>query len=320
MVRVRTRLGKACLLSSLVLLVACNQEDTNLHGYVEARLTYLSAPVDGKLVNLPIKRGLEIKQGDKVFILDPMPQQADLNIATVNIEEATANLQNLLKGEREPELEVIRGEIDDLKANVKYFRKQIDRHQKLVNKGAIEKEQLDKTILSLSESIAQLKSAEAKLSVAKLPAREDVIEEARKKVEAIKSEFEKAKWLFEQKEGIAPYDSFVFDTYFKEGENVPANRPVLSLFAWNDVKAIFYVPEARLSQVKLKGKVTIDCDQCEKMEGKVEFISPIAEYTPPVIYSQASRSKLVYRIEAIFSENDSRILHPGQPIDVYLSE
>ena len=313
------RLWAACLVASTILLIACNHEETNLHGYIEARLTYLSAPVEGKLVSLPVNRGSQVKQGEKVFVLEPMPEQADVTIATMNIEEATANLQNLLKGAREPELDVIRGEIKDVQANVGYFKKEIQRHQKLVKKGAIEVEQLDKTILSLSESIAQLKSAEAKLSVAKLPAREDVITEARKKIGAAKGEFEKARWLFEQKEGIAPNDSFVFDTYFKLGENVVANRPVLSLFALEDVKAIFYVPEAQLSQLRLGGKVTINCDQCNAMEGTVEFISPIAEYTPPVIYSQASRSKLVYRIEAVFSKKDSRILHPGQPIDIYLN-
>jgi len=52
--------------------------------------------------------------------------------------------------------------------------------------------------------------------------------------------------------------------------------------------------------------------------GTVSFISPQAEYTPPVIYSQESRSKLVFMIEAIFDEQTSAKLHPGQPVDVRL--
>lgn len=311
-------LGKVCLIISVVFLVACHHEDTDIHGYIEARLTYLSSPVDGKLISLPIKRGSQIKKDDHVYTLEPMPEEADLRIATLNIQEQNASLQNLLKGERKEELDVIRGEIKDVQANVDYFQKQIGRHQKLVKKGAIEVEQLDKTILSLSESIAKLESAQAKLSVAKLPARDDVIDEAKKRVASAKAEFEKARWLFEQKRGVAPADSFVFDTYFKIGENVPSNKPVLSLFALEDIKAIFYVPEEQLSNVRLGAKVGVRCDQCNPVEGVVEFISPIAEYTPPVIYSRVSRSKLVYRIEAIFSKQDSQNLHPGQPIDVYL--
>jgi HlyD family secretion protein len=48
----------------------------------------------------------------------------------------------------------------------------------------------------------------------------------------------------------------------------------------------------------------------------VNFISPRAEYTPPVIYSQESRSKLVFMIEAVFDPPIAAKLHPGQPVDV----
>jgi len=50
--------------------------------------------------------------------------------------------------------------------------------------------------------------------------------------------------------------------------------------------------------------------------GKVSFISPQAEYTPPVIFSRESRSKLVFMVEAVFDNETAANLHPGQPVDV----
>jgi HlyD family secretion protein len=50
--------------------------------------------------------------------------------------------------------------------------------------------------------------------------------------------------------------------------------------------------------------------------GKVSFISPQAEFTPPVIYSQESRGKLVFMIELRFDAATAVKLHPGQPVDV----
>ncbi|MGA2750411.1 MAG: secretion protein HlyD, partial [Verrucomicrobiota bacterium] len=47
-------------------------------------------------------------------------------------------------------------------------------------------------------------------------------------------------------------------------------------------------------------------------------ISPQAEYTPPVIYSNESRGKLVFMIEAVFDPITAAQLHPGQPVDVQL--
>jgi HlyD family secretion protein len=50
--------------------------------------------------------------------------------------------------------------------------------------------------------------------------------------------------------------------------------------------------------------------------GKVSYISPHAEYTPPVIFSRESRNKLVFMIESVFEPEISVNLHPGQPVDV----
>ena len=50
----------------------------------------------------------------------------------------------------------------------------------------------------------------------------------------------------------------------------------------------------------------------------ITYISPQAEYTPPVIYSRETRSKLVYMVEAELGEEDADDLHPGQPVDVSL--
>ena len=43
----------------------------------------------------------------------------------------------------------------------------------------------------------------------------------------------------------------------------------------------------------------------------MSYISPHAEYTPPVIYSQESRAKLVFMIESVFDPQTAANLHPG---------
>ena len=54
------------------------------------------------------------------------------------------------------------------------------------------------------------------------------------------------------------------------------------------------------------------------LAGQISFISPQAEYTPPVIYSRENRSKLVFMIEVTFEPQTAATLHPGQPVDVRL--
>ena len=50
--------------------------------------------------------------------------------------------------------------------------------------------------------------------------------------------------------------------------------------------------------------------------GTISYISPRAEYTPPVIYSRESRAKLVFLVEIHFDPAIAAKLHPGQPVDV----
>jgi HlyD family secretion protein len=64
--------------------------------------------------------------------------------------------------------------------------------------------------------------------------------------------------------------------------------------------------------------VMITCDGKEKgIPAVLSYISPTAEYTPPVIYSREWRSKLMYMVEAR-PLNTLENLHPGQPVDVTL--
>jgi HlyD family secretion protein len=55
------------------------------------------------------------------------------------------------------------------------------------------------------------------------------------------------------------------------------------------------------------------------MSGVVRYISPQAEFTPPVIYSEQTQAKLVFMAEAWADANPER-LHPGQPVLVRLVE
>jgi HlyD family secretion protein len=110
----------------------------------------------------------------------------------------------------------------------------------------------------------------------------------------------------------------VTDTLFARGDWVPSGAPVVSLLPPGNVKVRFFVPETQLGTVSVGQKVAVSCDGCAPISATVSFIAPQAEYTPPVIYSKESRSKLVFLVEAKPAPEDALKLHPGQPVDVAL--
>jgi HlyD family secretion protein len=71
-----------------------------------------------------------------------------------------------------------------------------------------------------------------------------------------------AEWRLAQKERRRAGRGHVQDTFFVEGEWVPAGRPVASILPPGNVKARFYVPEAALAALKLGQAVQISCDGC----------------------------------------------------------
>ena len=52
------------------------------------------------------------------------------------------------------------------------------------------------------------------------------------------------------------------------------------------------------------------------IDAHITYIAAQAEYTPPVIYSNDTREKLVYMIEARPAVPDAAKLNPGQPVQV----
>ena len=120
-----------------------------------------------------------------------------------------------------------------------------------------------------------------------------------------------------QKSQAAPSGGLVFDTFFRPGEWVAAGRPVVSLLPPENVKVRAFVPESQVAGIHQGDSVHVTIDGTPaSLAGKISFISPQAEYTPPVIYSRENREKLVFLVEVVFDPSIAAGLHPGQPVDV----
>jgi|SRR5271165_2005614 len=121
-----------------------------------------------------------------------------------------------------------------------------------------------------------------------------------------------------RRKGFAPVAGTIQQIYFREGEMVPAQRPVLSIMPPGNMKIRFFVPETELPKLAIGDEVKVTCDNCAPdLTARIYFMATQAEYTPPVIYSLDERNKLVYLIQARPSRPDS--LRVGQPISIYLN-
>lgn len=128
-----------------------------------------------------------------------------------------------------------------------------------------------------------------------------------------------AKTRLDRRTIASPATGAIQEVYFRVGEMVPAGRPIVSLLPPANVKVRFFVPQAVLPSVQIGTRVAVQCDGCiEPIIARVRFVAAQAEFTPPVIYSQEERARLVFRIEAIPEKPET--LKVGQPVSVSLQQ
>ena len=321
--RTRLRISPviAALIAGLLLFPSCSQPDHDaLQGYVEGEFVYVASPLPGMLESLHVSRGTQVKAGAPLFELDRTPEQAARDEAERKLIQARASAADIRKGKRPSEIAALKAQLKQARTALALSDQELQRQETLMRTpGATAELEYLRSQSLRDQNRQRVLQLEADLTTARLGSRADQIEAADANVRALESALERAEWELAQKRQAAPQDSLVFDTLYREGEWVPAGRPVVVLLPPGNVKVRTFVPEPRIGTVQRGDHVRVGIDgRPEAVIGTVSYISPRAEYTPPVIYSQDTRSKLVFMIEAVFDHETAMTLHPGQPVDVYL--
>ncbi|HJR75806.1 MAG TPA: HlyD family efflux transporter periplasmic adaptor subunit [Nitrospiraceae bacterium] len=313
----------AGLTACVVLSFGCDQGDRQtLQGYVEGEFVYMASPLAGSLERLHVKRGTQVKAGAPLFELDDRPEQAARDEAERKLAQARATLEDVKKGKRPSEIEALEAQLKQARAAVILADKEFLQQERLMRTpGATAELEFLRARALRDQNRQRLAQIEADLRTARLGSRADQITAAESNVRALEAALSRAEWDLSQKRQTAPQDALIFDTLYREGEWVPAGRPVVVLLPPGNVKVRAFVPETQIADVQPGDTVRVGMDgRTQPVTGTVSFVSPRAEYTPPVIYSQDTRSKLVFMIEAVFDRDTSMSLNPGQPVDVELGK
>jgi len=314
------RLLSHVILSALALALSagCSHKPSgDAQGYIEGEYVYLAAPLGGALTNLAVARGDSVKTGQLLFELERQSEAAALTQAEKNLAQAQAQLDDLTKGRRPTEIASLEAQLQQSQANLKLAKDALARREQLGGAQVISKEELDQANAQRDAEQARVAQLVADLETAKLGGRADAILAAQAAVESQRAALDKAKWAFDQKQQFAPANATVHDTLYRQGEWVAAGNPVVVLLPPENLKVRFFVPQDKLSRVKIGETISVKCDGAAKpFSATVNYISTQAEYTPPVIFSRETRANLVFMIEAKFSAADAAELRPGQPVDI----
>lgn len=314
-----------CLLTAgvggLLLLAGCQRgaEEGLYQGYLEAEFVYVAAPVGGTLQSLAVERGQPITAGAVLFELDPEPERSGVLEASNRVAQAEARLGDLRKGLRPSEIDALQARLEQAQAAAKLGAIELKRGEELYRTAVISIDDLDRLRATHDQQQALVDELAAELVTARLGAREDAVQAAEADVAASRAALSSAQWRLTQKRQTAPAAALVHDTLYRPGEWVGPGSPVVVLFPPGNLKVRFFVPQSALAEVRPGRMVRVSFDGTpQPFPAGISYVSTEAEFTPPVIYSQETRAKLVYLVEARFTTEARGMLRPGQPVDVRL--
>jgi len=293
--------------------------DSPFIGYVEAELVYVSAPVAGQLKALAVSRGARVAAGAPLFQLDTDLEALARTEAAARAQQSDAQAANLRSGKRPTEIRVVESQLAQAKAAAAASAAQQARYEDLATNQFVSPNFLDTLRAQAAADRARVAEIENQVAVARTAARPQEIAAADAGAAAARAALGQARWRESQGLQVAPVAALVYDTTYRVGERVPANAPVVALLPDGATKLRFFVPQPALGRVVLGQSVAVRCDGCpDGLTARIEYVAPQAEFTPPVIYSNESRAKLVFMVEARPAADAASRLKPGQPVQVTL--
>lgn len=300
-------------------------------GYVEATDVRVASKVAGRVASVTVQEGQRVEAGAVVATLSPV--DIDLALARIRTEraQAVAQLNLLLAGPRAEDIRLAEAQAaaasaDQHAAETDLASARIDeaRFQQLMDRNAGIAKQRDDAVARRQLAEARVHAAAERLSAAKSTvervragARAEEVTGARAKVASVDAQIAILEHDRAETTIAAPITGIVASRLVEPGELVSVGAPIVLLVDLDRAWASVYLEETLVPQVRIDQPATVITDAGDRIDGRVSFISPKAEFTPRNVQTADERAKLVYRIK-VAVDNGKGILKPGMPVEVDL--
>jgi HlyD family secretion protein len=327
-------LAAACAALIVTLPAACagRKDATTLaSGYVEATNVRVSTKIPGRLTQVTATEGARVEAGTVLATLDTSDLDFALDRARAERAQATAALSLLQAGalpeeiqEAEAQAAAALSEKKAVEAELTSARADEARFEQLLKSRAGSTKQRDDAATRRELAEAKLKAADDRVKAAqsaaervKAGARPQEISAAKSRVSAIDTQIASIEHDRSQTEIRAPLTGIIGSRLVEPGELVAVGTPIAVIIDLDRAWASVYIQEPQVPLVTIDQPATVVTDAGDRIEGRVTFISPKAEFTPRNVQTPDERAKLVYRVK-VSVDNTKGVLKPGMPVEVDL--
>ncbi len=297
-------------------------------GYVEATEVRVAPEVGGRVLEIKVDEGDRVSAGTLLVRLDT--SDADLVVRRVDAEraQAQAQLRLLQAGARPEEVRQARAQAGSAQSDVAAAESELHaatddvaRFEALLASKAGSRKQRDDAVTRRDVAAARVSAAKdraraATEAVARLiaGARRDELAAAQARIEAVDAQLAALRKNISDASLMAPVGGTVTSRLVDAGEIVNARTPVLVITDLDRAWANVYVDEPVVPRLTIGQPIPLVTDAGQRLEGRITFISPKAEFTPRNVQTAEERTKLVFRIK-VTTDNRQGILKSGMPVE-----
>jgi len=318
----RLRLAAALLPGMMLVLAGCARDDRDgirASGQVEATEVRVATKVPGTLAKVAVEEGDVVAQGATLAVLDTVDLALARGQARGDRDQAQANLALLTAGSRSEDVHAARAEVELRRSDLEGAQKTLDRVQPLVERGLGSQQNLDDA--RVRRDVAQSALAAAEQSLARLEhgARPQEIAAARAALARSQARFDAADQQIHDCTVQSPLAGVVTSKLVESGEYVTAGTGLVVVSDLARPWLTVFVGGADLPRVHVgqSARVTTDTRGDRPREGRVSYVSPTAEFTPRNVQTRDERTKLVYRVKILLTNQDGAF-KAGMPADALI--
>jgi HlyD family secretion protein len=291
-----------------------------LYGNVDIRQISLAFEGSGRVAALRAEEGDSIKAGAVLAILDTRTLVLQAEQAKAQIEVQQQNLLRLRNGARPQELAQARSRVSEVQADAARAERELARLQDIAasTQGrGVSPQDLDRARTNVQVAKARVEEQRQATRLTEVGPRAEEVSGAVAQLRASHAQLALLQHQIEQGELKAPVDAVVRSRLLEPGDMAAPQRPVFALALAQPKWVRVYVSEPDLGKVKpgMAARVITDSHPDRPLQGKIGYISAVAEFTPKSVQTEELRTSLVYEVRVVV-EDSGDVLRLGQPATV----
>ncbi|QNX10641.1 HlyD family efflux transporter periplasmic adaptor subunit [Acinetobacter seifertii] len=299
-----------------------NQKDNDLtlDGNVDILQVSLAFEQSGRIEKLLVQEGDKVKAGQVLATLNTNSLEIQAKQAQAQLKAQQEAIVKQQVGARPEEISQAKAQLASTQADLDKASKNLQRLQVLVNSTdgrAISQQELDYAKSNKNSAEAAVRERQANLELIIKGARQEDREATKAQYDATKANLDLINYNLSQAELKSPVNAVVRARLQEVGDMTTAQKAVYTL-ALTDPKWVrVYANEKDLSSIHMGGTAQVirDAYPDQSINGKIGYISSVAEFTPKTVQTNEIRTTLVYEVRVYVNDPNDQ-LKMGQPVTV----